>query len=220
MGDWITTDMSTDRRAGVLGSMGPQILSLESKRDHPSIRRLVEGVGMDRMLQLVDDAKRLIDATREQPRGVAHNDCHSRNLFPVEEHGERITYAIDWGSPGLAPVGVDGGSLAGAAMTWGQSEADTIAKHEREVFSAYIDGLREAGWNGSETDVRLAYLSQVVTYVFFFPFIVLVTLETEHRNKEFFRSRLGVSDEVAVEQCSERLTTFIHLIDEGLALVK
>ncbi|HIF73087.1 MAG TPA: hypothetical protein EYQ61_11110 [Dehalococcoidia bacterium] len=108
-GGWITTDMSADRRSGVLAAMGDSILSLGSKVDHPSIRRLVEGVGMDRMLRLVEYAGRLIDSTRGKPRTVAHNDCHARNLFPVEENGERITYAVDWSSTGLAPVGVDAG---------------------------------------------------------------------------------------------------------------
>ncbi|HIF73086.1 MAG TPA: hypothetical protein EYQ61_11105 [Dehalococcoidia bacterium] len=110
-------------------------------------------------------------------------------------------------------------SLAGAAMTWDQSEADTIAEYEQEVFASYIGGLRDAGWTGEEPDVRLAYLSQLVTYVIFFPQITAITLLAEQPRKTFFRSRLGVDDETAVEQCSQRLTTFIHLIDEGMELV-
>lgn len=219
-GHWITTDMSTDRRAGVIKGMATDIESLASRRDHPSVQLLTEGVGMDRMLRIVSDGRRLIDATHNLPRGVAHNDCHSRNLFPRDEEGERFTYAIDWASTGLGPIGIDGGSLAGAAITWGQSEANTLAEYESEIFIAYVAGLRDSGWHGSESDVRLAYLSQVVTYVFFFPFITLVTMTPEHRSTEFFRQRLGVDDPTAVDQVSRRLTAFIHLVDEGLELVR
>jgi hypothetical protein len=38
-GGWITTDMSADRRSGVLAAMGDSILSLGSKVEHPSTGR-------------------------------------------------------------------------------------------------------------------------------------------------------------------------------------
>ena len=104
-------------------------------------------------------------------------------------------------------------------MTWGQSEADTIAEYEHQVFAAYIEGLREAGWHGDESDVRLAYLSQLATYVLFFPNITASVLDPEHPRRSFFKSRLGVSDEALVAQCSKRLATFIHLVDEGIELL-
>lgn len=219
-GDWITTDMSTDRRTPVSQSLGPQVESLISYRDHPNVERLVEGIGLARVLRMPDDIARIIESTHDLPRTVAHNDLHARNLFPREENGERITYAIGWASVGLGPVGVDAGSLAGAAITWIQSEAEMIEEYESHIFAAYVEGLRDSGWRGDESEVRLAYLSQFVTYILFFPYITLVTILPEHRRKEFFRRRLGVDDRTAVDQVSQRLSAFIHLIDEALELAK
>ena len=133
-GDWITTDMSTDRRASVSQSIGPQVESLTSYSDHPSVERLVEGIGLDRVLRMPDDIARIIESTHDLPRTVAHNDLHARNLFSREENGERITYAIDWASVGPGPVGVDGGSLAGAGVTWVQLK-QTRSKNTSLRFS-------------------------------------------------------------------------------------
>ncbi len=127
-GDWITTDMSTDRRASVSQSTG-----------HPS---------------------------------------------------------------GQGSVGVDGGSLAGAGVTWVQSEANEIEEYESQIFAAYIEGLRDSGWCDDESEVRLTYLSRFVTYILFFPLITLVTNLPEHRRKEFFRRRPGVDGRTVVDQVS------------------
>lgn len=217
-GEWITTDMSTDRRSAVSGLIGPQLATLESYREHPHVRRLTENVGLERILKLPDEVTRIIASTVGMERTVAHNDCHARNLFPGAETGERVTYAIDWASTGLGPVGVDGGSLAGADVTWSQPEAAVIEGYEGEIFAAYVQGLRESGWDGDESHVRLAYLSQFVTYIMFFPFITLVNVLPEHPRREFLTRRLGVGGEEAVAQVSSRLPMFIHLVDEALEL--
>ena len=219
-GDWITTDISTDRRASVSQSIGPQVESLTSYSDHPSVERLVAGIGLDRVLRMPDDIARIIESAHDLPRTVAHNDLHARNLFSREENGKRITYAIDWASVGPGPIGVDGRSLAGAGVTWVQSEANEIEEYESQIFAAYVAGLRDSGWCDDESEVRLTYLSQFVTYILFFPLITLVTNLREHRRKKFFRRRPGVDDRTVVDQVSQCLPAFIHLVDEGLARAK
>ena len=46
---------------------------------------------------------------------------------------------------GQGSVGVDGGSLAGAGVTWVQSEANEIEEYESQIFAVYIEGLRDSG---------------------------------------------------------------------------
>ena len=79
------------------------------------------------------------------------------------------------------------------------------------------EGLRDSGWCDDESEVRLTYLSQFVTYILFFPLITLVTNLREHRRKKFFRRRLGVDDRTVVDQVSQCLHALIRLVDEGLA---
>ena len=146
------------------------------------------------------------------------------NLWTEQDRpkGDWITtdMSTGWASVGPGPVGVDGGSLAGAGVTWVQSEANEIEEYESRVFAAYVEGLRDSGWCDDESEVRLTYLSQFVTYILFFPLITLVTNLREHRRKKFFRRRLGVDDRTVVDQVSQCLHAFIHLVDEGLARAK
>ena len=79
-----------------------------------------------------------------------------------------IRVSTGWASVGPGPVGVDGGSLAGAGVTWVQSEANEIEEYESQIFVAYVEGLRDSGWCGDESEVRLTYPSQFVTYILFF----------------------------------------------------
>lgn len=219
-GDWIAADMSTDGRYGLTEMFIPDFELLESNKNHPLVNRASEEIGLERTLALLDDTNLLIEATRTLPRSVAHNDCHARNLFPFEERGKRITYGVDWASIGMAPVGVDGGSLAGGGFTWGQDEAKTALGCQEEMFESYVEGLRDYGWNGNESEVRLAYLSQVATYVLRLPFWLAVTIAPEHPFKEFMTRRTGTQGEEAAEQIAHRLKMSIHLVDEALELAR
>jgi hypothetical protein len=122
-GDWYVTDGSTDRRVGITDLFGEGFNNLKSDRNHRFHRRIFDAVGENRVVSLLEMANTLIAATGSLPRSIAHNDCHARNLFPSEDNGAPITYGVDWASVGLAPIGVDGGSVAGAGLTWGQTEA-------------------------------------------------------------------------------------------------
>ena len=99
---------------------------------------------------------------------------------------------------------------AGASVTWVQSEANEIEEYKSQIFAAYVEGLRDSGWCDDESEVRL-------TYILFFPLITLITNLPEHRRKEFFRRWHGVDDRTVVDQVSQCLPAFIHLVDEGLA---
>ena len=215
-GNWIATDGSTDRRATGADFYEAGIASLLKNADHHGIVQATSSVGFDRVLSLYDDLKKMIEATRSFPQSVAHNDVHTRNLFPWDDE---ITIAIDWASIGLAPTGVDGGGLAGSSITWSQSEADLIAEIEPKIFAEYLSGLRESGWDGDESAIRLVYLSTFASYVLLLSMLLnQVAIGGPRVAKN--RQRLGVVGDEVYDRLASRFEQFIPLVDEGLALIR
>lgn len=214
--DWVATDGSTDRRPAIIRHQGAAFEALPQHTNHPGFVRAASHIGVDRMLALRGDSITLLEATSSLARTVAHNDLHTRNLFPWDEDS---TIAIDWASTGFTQTGVDGGSLAGGGITWAQAESDVISQIEPQIFSEYLAGLRSAGYNDDESSIRLVYLSTFTNYVALLPHI-MNTFITEEPNLNQVRRRMSVTGEEVYDQIAERLATFIPLVDEGLALAR
>lgn len=111
---------------------------------------------------------------KQLPHGLAFGDCQVGNLFA----GDGETIAVDWTSLASEPIGADGGALIGSALSWGPGIAE-IARHERELFEAYLAGLRAGGWRGNRDDVRRGYFSQFSQYFFNFAAMTPVILSNE-----------------------------------------
>ena len=213
-GNWVATDGSTDRRISLLDDYSSAVESVARNTHHPGVAEAGSVIGIDRMLSLADDLRILIASTNTAPRSIAHNDCHARNLFPIDAG---ITFAIDWASVGMAPVGIDGGGLTGASITWSQHEANQIEQIESQVFAQYMLGLRECGWDGDESTIRLSYLSTFASYVLHLVFM-LNSFITEGPFAAGQRRRLSVDGDEAYEQIAKRLGQFVPLVDEALEL--
>lgn len=219
-GSWITTDPSASRIEQVVVGMPEYYKTLRENENHPYVLTLAGNQGLDNIFSLIDDASVAVKATRSLPRSVAHHDCHARNLFPwTEPDGRSITYAVDWASTGLAPIGTDGGSLVGGGIAWTQDEADMIDSNESAIFDSYVTGLVDSGWQGEVRDIRVAYLAQLSSYIVMFPFFVTRFLSEAGGGKNF-RKRMGVDEQEAVAQVTERIRVFRPLLDEAVALAK
>jgi hypothetical protein len=216
--DWLDRGGATGRWNVFLAAFADTFDLLLDNLDHPLVGRVAQRVGSGRIARLRDDFQTLTGASAGLPRSVAHNDCHARNLFPdIDRNGHEVTYAIDWAAVGLAPVGVDGGSVTGASLTWGRDEAVFVGGAEKELFEAYMTGLTDSGWEGERSDVRLAYLSTVAFYVIAIALRgPLIGIESERR--AWALARAGVPADEALDEAAERLEMFIPLVDEGLEL--
>ena len=214
---WLDRIGHTDRRRGPLN---PQNWAnpLAAALDEPLVRRAADGIGTARAARFLDDIAALIEATSGFPRTVAHNDCHTRNLFcSTDDAKEPVTFAIDWASVGLSPMGVDGGTFLGSGFTWGQDEARMIGEIEPEIFDAYYGGAVEAGWQQPRQQVRLSFLSGIATYTLQSLMVVhQVAIGGPIAGSVGLRS--GLDTDSLADGISERLTWMVPLIDEALEL--
>ena len=106
-----------------------------------------------RLLALWAERETLLGAVEALPRTCSHLDAHRRNLFLRDGR----VVAIDWGLVGLAPPGEEVASTLVGTVASGEFPAEDAAVLGSVLYREYVRGLRDAGWEGDERDVRLAF---------------------------------------------------------------
>lgn len=121
----------------------------------------LSAAGVARMRVLLGEQERLLGLLGRLPVCLCHHDAYRRNLLARDgPRGEQQTVAVDWSMVGCGGVGEETGILAAATLTFLDVPAAQAAAYDDLVFTAYLAGLRDAGWQG---DPRLARFGHTVT---------------------------------------------------------
>jgi len=87
------------------------------------------------------------------PQTLCHHDFHPANVL-----GDDSSVVIDWAYCGLGALGLDAGVLVADGIADEAFAPELADAAGDEVWRGYVAGLRSAGWQGREEDVRYAYL--------------------------------------------------------------
>src|SRR6185503_12213108 len=100
------------------------------------------------------------------PQTFCHLDAWRTNLIDAPSvSGEERTVAIDWSFVGTAPAGQEVAILVGGSHIWLDADPSELGSLSKRAFTAYVDGLHEAGWRGDERVVRFAYAASSALYL-------------------------------------------------------
>lgn len=215
-GDWLDRKLATNSPTFFLGS---KIFSpVADSKNKTIIDELTRRAGVEGIDNMLDEFTDIVEAIANLPRCVNHNDLHSRNAFFRYEQQGPVTYAIDWASVGLGPVGYDCGTLTGGGLIWAENEARLIAEIESQMFTEYLTGLSEAGYSHDRDAVRLGSLSSVAVYII--GYAVVTTMKPDAPTAKRFSRRFGVEGDEFIDQLALRLRMFKPLFDEAVSLAR
>ena len=114
----------------------------------------------DDVLKLWGNHHQLLVTLAQLPKTFCHMDAYRPNLFiRRNEQGVYETVAIDWVFAGIGGVGEDIANLLAASLIWFEYDASDAKHLDEAVFTGYLNGLREAGWQGNAQLARLGYTS-------------------------------------------------------------
>jgi hypothetical protein len=99
------------------------------------------------------DRGRFLGVLDGMPATLCHFDFHPANLF---DGGHDTTAAIDWSFVGIGALGEDAGNLVPDAVLDFHVGPGELGALYDAVADGYTAGLRDAGWSGPATTVRLA----------------------------------------------------------------
>lgn len=139
--------------------------SSESWSD-PLVAAAIPVPPIERLERLHSTVGPLFDRLERLPQTFSHLDAWRTNLIDARSaSGEDRTVAIDWSFVGTAPPGQEVAILVGGSHIWLDADPDELAVVSKRAFTAYVDGLREAGWRGDEGVVRFAYAASAALYL-------------------------------------------------------
>jgi hypothetical protein len=150
---WLSTSQLRHR----LAMAEPGVAELARLSHHPLFEGLLPAGGLGRSMSIWAGRQRLAARLDQLPRPLCHHDAFRRNLIARNaQDGQAQTVAIDWDKLGTGPLG---GEIA--ALFWGLRfvaiDIDRIAEIEALIFAGYVDGLRDAGWEGDRRLARFGF---------------------------------------------------------------
>jgi len=105
------------------------------------------------MVELWESRSRIYDALASTPQVFAHLDAVPVNVIVRDGR----TILIDWALAGHAALGEELAALVGGCTNFGDTSPSELPAVDAAAFPAYVDGLRDAGWNGDVAAVRFGY---------------------------------------------------------------
>ena len=161
--------------------------------------------------RLTAHRERLLDAMEALPRVLCHLDAWVSNV--VRRPGGTFVL-LDWAFSGDGALGEDLGNWipdAALDLFW---PATRLAELEHRCADAYLHGLRNAGWTGSDRDVRLAVTASCVKYSWLVP--LMLARASEAQQQAYHRP---ADARVLYSQRGIVLAHLVGWCDEALALL-
>jgi hypothetical protein len=152
----------------------------------------------------------LLDLMERLPRTRSHLDFWVANQI-MRPTGEVVL--VDWAFAGDGAVGEDVGNHVPDAVNDLFWPAERIAELDQVCFEAYLDGLREAGWAGRDSDARLGMVASCVKYAWLLPF--MLERAANQRHGAYHRP---ADSAVLYRTRGMSLTFLTGWLDEALAL--
>jgi hypothetical protein len=179
---------------------------------HPLVQRAIPASAADRLLQLWADRGPLLDALERLPQTLCHKDAWRNNMFaPAGASDTDALVVIDWAYVGHGEIGLDAGDLFGA-------EACEPRELDRVVFEGYLEGLREAGWDGDRDTARFGYAAYAALK---YGWLVFWLRDAgEPRSHGLWERHSGRSMAEFVENQGRLLSYLLDLADEARELLE
>lgn len=177
-----------------------------SRKYAPNMEAYVSRIPFDNMQstwawyqEVLKNIDSSLDSLQQLPRVLAHQDLSQMNMLLVpKEAGESHLVLIDWQFMSISGIGEDLGKLFGVNMSLGIIPPSQYQLHQNSLFTSYIEGLQEMGWQGDPSVAQYGFcLSTALRSVWEVPqfFSTLSRLEEEPSNTKL-REKLNQLDSI------------------------
>lgn len=130
------------------------------------------------LARLHAEQARFVEWVAAAPRTLAHLDVWPSNLFALGADDGFVL--IDWAFAGAGGLGEDAGNLV-LDSAWDLLHPTALLPAiDAAVWSGYLSGLRDAGWDGDERRVRLAMCASAVKYDWLAPVMLESAADERH----------------------------------------
>jgi len=187
---------------------------------HPIVAEAIPAPPLERLERLHSKVAFLFDRLEALPQTLSHLDAWRANLIGARSvSGEDRTVAIDWSFVGMAPAGQEVAILVGGSHIWLDAEPEELPTMSERSFAAYVEGLRDAGWQGDERVVRFAYAASAALYMTP-PLPFWLARIADPARREWLERKCGRDAREVVRGWALLLDQMLGLADEAYALLE
>jgi hypothetical protein len=136
---------------------GPGIRAMRSRRPAGLASAWLSERSVTRIERLWNARSQLIATLDALPVTLCHHDAGRRNLAVRMVDGVECTGAIDWQIAGIGHLGEEPAALFAVSLQMLDVSSADSRDLEEIVLDGYIEGLRDAGWDGDPAAVRLGF---------------------------------------------------------------
>ncbi|HEX2914127.1 MAG TPA: phosphotransferase [Chloroflexia bacterium] len=195
------------------------LLNDEAIWEQPLVRSAFPEPLTERVYRLWDNHRKLVEALERLPRSLCHLDVWNPNIFEVVGiDGQPKTLLLDWEYTGYGAIGEELVQLIWCNLLYFELELEQMQQVEQVIFEGYLEGLRQAGWQGDPRLVRLGYAaSAVLRWGVSVPGLALALNPVQHAREE---QRWGRPIESIVRRRAAAAYRLLDLADEAFALLE
>ncbi|MCY3573138.1 MAG: phosphotransferase [Chloroflexi bacterium] len=147
--DWLAQSW----HSAIVPGLADAFAALPNSLEQPLARITLPLDARDEIMATWRDRELFRAALRQLPQTLCHNDAFRRNIL----HSDAGVVLLDWALAGRGGLGEELVSLVALALYYSGFTQEYAARLDQAVFHAYIEGLREAGWQGDARLARIGY---------------------------------------------------------------
>jgi hypothetical protein len=198
----------------------PTLKNLYEVSQHSLAQRWLAGDSVERIMTLWSERETFLKALDQLPRCFCHHDAFRRNLMARRhKDGSEQTVALDWAIAGIGVIGEEVGTMTAVSLQFLEVEITRAAELDAMVFNNYIEGLRDAGWQGDERLARFGYAATAALFVGVGAVGVWLPALLDEKVLKMIEKGLGHPVEHIVAQFAELQRTLLNLGDEARTLL-
>ena len=193
----------------------PGIDELRQSLNHPIVCQVFPMPISSSMFRLWDRRELLLVNIYDRlPQTFGHLDPGRHNLFSRRNSvGVDETVAIDWELAGIGALGEELVRLVTNSLFFRLFPIDKAQELDEVAFTGYIDGLRDAGWQGDPRQVRYGYVAVSITRALRLARLVRV-FQDEDRYHAWLGKKVKGSFEEMVASCRKLMEFLLAMEDE------
>ncbi|MCY4464831.1 MAG: phosphotransferase [Chloroflexi bacterium] len=147
--DWLAQGW----HSAIVPALADAFAALPQSLEQPLARITLPFEARDEIMAIWGDRQLFRDALSQLPQTLCHNDAFRRNIL----HSDEGLVLLDWALAGRGGIGEELVSLTALAMYYSGITQDYAERLDQAIFSAYVEGLREAGWRGDRKLARIGF---------------------------------------------------------------
>ena len=159
-GAWLTQNPLPDYdwlghnwHSAIVPPLADSFDELDRALEHPLVRVALPIDAKAEIESIWNDRQLFQDALARLPQTLCHIDAFRRNVL----HRENDVVLLDWALASISGIGEELVCLVAVSLYYDKFSADFADRLDKTVFAGYIEGLRQAGWQGDSKLARIGF---------------------------------------------------------------